>query len=228
MPDLTICIDESGDPGSSSRSGKFLSVGCAIVRSDRFMVENESIRRFLNKTNGRIRGQKNKIDEFRFSANKADTKNKFMKFIANMDVDIMAFYAEKGLIDLEILREPTTFYKKTLAYAITHAIGEYCLPDSHVSVKLIIDQSFRGTRTAELEGYYREEINRYAAGLRGGKSCDVTVLHANSKAVKMIQVADYVVGSVQRKLKLGDSGFFDMLGERIKRFEKIDDGKIDW
>lgn len=192
------------------------------------MVEDRNIKRVLKKTNYRIKNPRKKLPEFKFSKDTLDTKNRFLKLIKNMNVDMGVLCIDKYSINIELQNKSESIYKKIIVKTVIDAIKNHYDSQHCCSIKIIIDKSLQNPDIVKFNQYCEEKIRSYMANSHT-VDCKVTINHVDSKIVKMIQVTDYLAGSIQRKFERNDSRFFDIIKVKIKHFRKIDENnRIDW
>jgi len=179
---MLVFIDESGDAGFKLEKGssEIFIVACVIF-DDELEAEKTSI-----KIKELFRELK-KSDRFEFKFNKCSKKLrlKFLKAITNSDFRFRAIVMRKKLIKSpELRKKKDSFYKYTLKMVLKHHGGTI------KNAKIRIDGS--GDRT------FRRELTTYLKNNIPEKTVK-NIRMVDSKQNKLIQLADMVAGSINKK-----------------------------
>lgn len=207
--------DESGHFSFSAKASRFFSIGYACTYKQPF-VKEEVVTRALRKINQR-RSNRRKISEFKFTHDSVDTKNKFLTVIKNMNIDLGVICIEKKPIENKFENKGELFYKSSIINVITTVMTSYFSEqDSSNSIEFVLDKRLPKSRIEKFDQYCKKKACEYMSNLHSQINYDISIRHENSRTVKMIQVADYVAGSVQLKFERKNSQFYDMLRPMIK------------
>lgn len=231
MPHVSVYVDESGDLGFSSKSTEFFSIGYVFTYNRFPTAENKVIKHTLNKINKKRKNKKRKLREFKFSNDSTITKNKFLNKIKDMDISVGAICISKDSVKETLAKDPARLYRYVIGDTIiTHLVQDYfARHDPYNSIKFVIDRS--------LSESDRNEFNKYCEDKTSFRSWEqdrridykISISHESSESVRMLQVADYIAGSIQRKFERNDSQFYDLIKHKIKYTEQWDHySKINW
>lgn len=209
-------VDESGHPNFAEKASRFFSIGCVCVQDQHFIKEEEIVARFLRKTSRKSANGK-EIPEFKFSHDSLNVKNKFLAVIKNMNADLGAVCIEKKSVVNLFKNKDELFYRTLVIELITAVMKDhFSKHDSSNSIKLTLDKRLSKPGIKEFNQYCKKEIAKYMLKFNSQIDYNLSIKHENSQTVKMIQVADYVVGAVQLKFEGEDSQFYDKLIHMIK------------
>ena len=226
MTYVLVYIDEAGDLGFSSKSSEFFTMGYVFTVNKLTTKENKQVKRLLNNINTSIRNHNKKILEFKFSDNTDNIKRKVMKTIQKLDVCIGIICISKDSVKAE-LRNSQMFYRHVLVEKIfTSLINRYMkIQDSDNNIEIILDQSLYDDEIKSFDKYAIEQIRK----IDSMTNICIKITHEDSRNISMLQVADYVASSTQRKITHDDSIYFDMISNKINHREKLDkNNKINW
>jgi len=231
MPSVSIYVDESGDLGFKHSSSKFFTIGYVFTKNRYPMAENTKIKRALKNVNTRIKNKKRKLSEFKFSSDSKITRKKFLSKIKSMDVIIGVICISKDSVKKELKKDPGRLYRYVIGDTIITklVIDYFTRHDPYNSIRFVIDRSLSDSGRKEFNKYCEEKTSFRSWEQDKNIDFRITILHQDSKAVPMLQVADYVAGAVQRKFDRGDSSYYDIIQNKIKYTTKWDyNNKISW
>jgi len=231
LPFVSVYVDESGDLGFGDGASSFFTIGYAFSYNRHPFAENSIVKRTLKKINDGTKKKKRKIPEFKFSADSEKTKCRFLCKIQEMNLIMSAFCISKDSVKNELKSDQGRLYRYLVVDTIiTHLVNDYFKPhDPYNSIRLIIDRSLSKQKRKDFDKYCDEKTSFRSWEQDKNMDYKVTVIHEDSKAVPMLQVADYIAGLVQRKFQMNDSTFYDLLSNKIRYKEQWDQfGKIIW
>ena len=211
MTYVLVYIDEAGDLGFSSKSSEFFTMGYVFTVNKLTTNENKQVKRLLNNINTSIRNHNKKILEFKFSVNTDNIKRKVMKTIQKLDVCIGIICISKDSVKAE-LRNSKMFYRHVLVEKIfTSLINRYMkTQDSDNNIEIILDKSLYEDGIKSFDKYAIEKIRK----IDSMTNICIKITHEDSRKIPMLQVADYVASSTQRKITHDDSIYFDMISNK--------------
>jgi len=228
---VSIYIDESGDLGFSSQSSEFFSIGYAFTYNRFPTAENKIIKHTLNKINKKRKNKKRKLKEFKFSNDSTVTKNKFLNKIKDMNIILGMICISKDSVKETLKKDPARLYRFVIGDTIlTQLVRDYFTRhDPYNSIRFVIDRSLSESGRKEFNKYCEEKTSFRSWEQDRRIDYNISIIHEDSEAVRMLQVADYVAGSIQRKFERNDSQFYDLIKHKIKYREKWDHfNKINW
>ena len=226
MTYVLVYIDEAGDLGFSSKSSEFFTIGYVFTVNKLTTKENKQVKKLLNNINTSIRNHNKKILEFKFSVNTDNIKRKVMKTIQKLDVCIGIICISKDSVKTD-LRNSQMFYRHVLVEKIfTLLINRYMkTQDSDNNIEIILDKSLYDDEIKSFDKYAIEQIRK----IDSMTNICIKITHEDSRKIPLLQVADYVASSTQRKIIHDDSIYFDMISNKINHREKLDkNNKINW
>lgn len=224
-------VDESGDLGFGNGSSSFFTIGYVFSYNRHPFAENSTVKRTLKKINAGTKQQKRKISEFKFSADSDKTKRKFLCKIQDMNLTMGVFCISKDSVKNELKLDQGRLYRYLVVdKIITHLVNDYFQPnDPYNSIRFVIDRSLSKQKRKDFDQYCDEKTSFRSWEQNRNMDYHVSVIHDDSKAVPMLQVADYIAGLVQRKFQMNDSICYDLISSKIKYKEQWDKyGKIIW
>ena len=231
MPYISVYVDESGDLGFNEKSSKFFTVGYVFTKNRFPLVENEIIKHTLKKVNKKTKKKNKKIDEFKFSNNTDKTKCKFLQTIRKLDIVIGVMCISKDSVKESLKQDISRLYRFSIVDTIiTNLVQDYFHKhDPYNSIRFVIDRS--------LSPHARKLFNEYCEEKASFRSWEkdanidhrISIIHDDSKSVPMLQVADFIAGSVQKKFEREECFFYDAIQDKIKYHKEWDhNGKIKW
>lgn len=231
MPHVSIFVDESGDLGFNSSSSQFFSIGYVFTYNRYPFTENKTIKRTLKNVNTRIKNKKLKLTEFKFSADSTKTRKKFLSKIKLMDIVIGVICISKDSVKEDLKKDPGRLYRFVIGDTIiTQLVNDYFTRhDPYNSIKFVIDRSLSDCGQKEFNKYCEEKTSYRSWEQDRNIDYNISIRHEDSKAIPMLQVADYIAGATQRKFERSDSSFYDVVHNQIKYTKKWDyHDKINW
>ncbi|WP_420546003.1 DUF3800 domain-containing protein [Nitrosopumilus sp.] len=231
MPHISVYVDESGDLGFSEKSSRFFTIGYAFTKDRYPLAENEIIKHALKKLNKKTKNKKNKIEEFKFSNNTIKTKCKFLQVIRDLDVAIGVICISKDSVKESLKQDLGRLYRYSIGNTIiTNLVKDYFFrQDPYNSIRFVIDRSLSPKARTLFNNYCEEKASFRSRQKDTEIDHRITIKHEDSKSVPMLQVADYIAGSVQKKVERGNDIFYNVIKEKINYHEKWDyNEKIQW
>lgn len=194
---LYVYIDESGDLGKYG--SKYFAI-CALA------VKNPlALRRIIKKT--RERKLKKKIKQLpELKANSCDrlTRESVLTKVGKTDCSIVAIVVEKD----NILSHLFTIKNKLYDYLCGILMDRLPLPSHTLSI--IIDKKHTNT-------LMREDFNTYIKNKISikNKNLNIEISHKESFSLNELQVADFVVWSINRKFNVLDDSYYRLIEHKI-------------
>lgn len=196
-----IYIDESGDLGESISSTKHFVMGAIAVDSP------GSLKKIINRVKRDNRKLMHKSHEIK--GNKTDKRiiQKILKKVNNIEYESYAIYLDKQNMD-----KIPNFYKHHELYdEIASKLAEKIKITSPTCI--IVDKS----------KFNQDDINRFnnlfLSKLNNPEDHTISILHADSKNYKGLQIADLISWSVFQKVEHHNSKYIDLV-ETKKIFEE--------
>ena len=231
MPHVSVYVDESGDLGFSEKSSEFFTIGYVFTKNRPPLVENEIIRHTLKRINKKTKNKKNKIDEFKFSNNTDKTKCKFLQKIRTLDIIIGIICISKDSVKESLKQDLNRLYRYSIVDTIiTNLVQDYFHKhDPYNSIRFVIDRSLSPNARKLFNEYCEEKASFRSWEKDANIDYRISITHEDSKTVPMLQVADFIAGSVQKKFQLKDTIFYDLIQDKINYRKKWDyHDKINW
>jgi len=228
---ISVYVDESGDVGFKQKSSEFFTIGY-VFTIDRFPTkENKKIATLLKNINIGIRKHRKKIPEFKFSCNTDRVKQKVLREINKLDVNIGVICISKDSVQSHLKEDSSMFYRYVVVEnVITTLVSKYVKSyDHYTSIRFVIDRSLSKQQIKSFNEYCETKMSIRSHQLSSVLDLRPTILHEDSKTVPMLQVADYVASATQRKITHCDSTYFDIIADKIKHRKTWDwNNKIDF
>jgi hypothetical protein len=185
---MIVFIDDSGDPGFKIDKGSSRTfVFCCVIFDDELDAEKTAV------TIKEFRRKINKSDKFEFKFNKSSKviREKFLQEISNCNFKFRAIVMQKEKIKSEELRSSKeSFYKFTMKMVLQHNAGE--IHDAKIKLDGRGDRVFR----RELLTYLRKHLNSNEQRVINN------IRFVDSKRNVLIQLADMIAGTINRKYQL--------------------------
>ncbi|MCE9651499.1 MAG: DUF3800 domain-containing protein [Nitrosarchaeum sp.] len=158
-------------------------------------------------------------------------KRRFLTKIQEMNVVLGAFCISKDSVKNELKLDQGRLYRYLVVDTIiTHLVNDHFKShDPYNSIRFVIDRSLSKQKRKDFDQYCDDKTSFRSWEQDKNMDYKVVVTHEDSKAVPMLQVADYIAGCVQRKFQMNDSVCYDLIMDKIKYKEQWDKfGKINW
>lgn len=231
MPHVSIYVDESGDVGFNEKSSKFFTVGYVFTINRLPTKESKKIRRLLKNINFGIKKHNRKIPEFKFTSNTEKTRKRFLRQIKKLDVNIGVICISKDSVKQHLKEDSSLFYRYVVIESIISIlVNDYMKTyDDYNSIRFVIDRSLSDNAIKSFNDYCEEKMSFKAHKRDKEMEVRSTILHEDSHVIPMLQVADYIASSTQRKFTLGDPTYYNIISDKIKHHTKWDwNDKINW
>ena len=223
-------VDESGDLGFDIHSSKFFVVSFVMIINTTSTRLEVLIKRALKNINIAKR-RRWLISEFKFSNDSDKTKRKFLKKINSYDVQIGAVAISKDSVKTHLQKEPNLLYNyAVIDFVMKTIVDEYLVTqDPYNRIIFIIDRSLSAKSRKNFNDY-AEEKAKFLTHKRNWKmDVIVSIRHEDSEQEKLLQVADYVSGSIFHKLERNNPVYYEMIQTKIThKFQWDWHGKIVW
>jgi hypothetical protein len=182
---MLIFIDESGDPGLKLKQGasKFFSVALVIFEDHEEALACDK----------KIEGLRQELgwsskSEFHFKMNSDKVRETFLKAVSPYNFFYYGIIMNKKQLYGEGFKDKHSFYKYACSLVFENA------KEKLKSATIIIDQSGSLTFKRQLEKYLKRKMNQYE------KKLIKTVKMQDSNRNNLLQLADYVVGALNRSM----------------------------
>lgn len=223
-------MDESGDLGFKQFSSGFFTIAFVFTINRYPSTENKTVRKTIKDLNSK-RTKRQKIIEFKFTNDSDVTRKRFLNKIKSMDLTIGVITITKDSVIEELKADPARLYRYLVVENIISFLAEeYLKPwDPYNSISFVIDRSLSKSGIREFNKYCEGKLS-YKTKMRDRyMESNITIRHEDSKAVSMLQVSDYIAGSVQRKFEHDNSEYYEIIKSKIKYFREWDwKDKIEW
>lgn len=230
VPVAHIFMDESGDLGFSEKSRQTYVIGYVIMTTATPHYIRHKSCRLLQNINKRL-SEKCKISEFKFSNDSSETRVKFLELIRSLNLDLGAIVVRKDSVKSDLKERPNILYNYlAVKYVVPIAFKKYLKPLMPINrIKFKIDRSLSKADRELFNQYYDNTVSslRWKEGFRDDVMAEIE--HENSMNDVCLQIADYVAGSVNRKMERGDPTFYDIIQKQIKYRDQWDWNKnVSW
>jgi len=230
LPVANVFMDEAGDLGFSFRSSQSYVIGYVITTSHTPHFIRNKCCRLLRKVNSRLKNNK-KISEFKFSVDSDYTRLKFCNLISSLGIDAGVIAIRKDSVKDGLKTEPNILYNYlTVHHVVPVIIRNYLKSTMPVNrIRFKIDKSLSRVNQDKFNYYFENEISfiRRREGFKADVLAEID--HENSHNDVCLQIADYIAGSVFRRIEHLDSKFYDIIKNKIKYREKWDwNEKFTW
>ena len=178
-----------------------------------------------------MKKSKNKIVEFKFSSNTDKVKCRFLQKIRELDIIIGVICISKDSVKEGLKHDLSRLYRYSVVDTIiTILVRDYFQRnDPYNSIRFVIDRSLSPHARKQFNEYCEQKVSFRAYEKDSEIDHMVSISHEDSRSVPMLQVADFIAGSVQRKFEKEDSTFYDLIQDKINYHEKWDyHDKITW
>ena len=190
---MLVFVDESGDPGMSGRGGatEHFVVGLVLFE-DHDQAENADRRiNLLRPELGLAPGF-----EFGFHRCRPDVRRHFLTQMLPYRWFYLAIAINKAKLWSPTFASPAAFYNYS-----TSLVFENAKPHLRQAI-VVIDASRGKTFRAELSRYLKRKIDRSGTLIK-------KIKHQDSARNNLLQLADMVVGSVGRSMRVGKKDRWD-------------------
>ncbi len=191
--------DETGDVGSAPSSSRYLIVAVILTRCPR------SLRRATVQTRKHLRKKLKNIPELKAKRAPLEVTARFLRYIAKLDVEIVAIILDKRSIWVGPDTEDR--YRLVCAEAIRHCF------ERHSWLKLILDRRY--TNIALREKLEEAIMNRAFSTLGEGERRIISIEHSDSATEKGIQAADAVAWSLGQKYERCEDELYRIIQDKI-------------
>jgi len=225
-----VFVDESGDLGFDKHSSKFFVVSFVMVINTPSTRLEVLIKRALKNINI-TKKHRWSISEFKFSKDTDKTKRKFLKKINSYNVKIGAVAISKDSVKQHLQREPSLLYNYLVVdFLMRTIVDEYLVTsDPYNRIIFIIDRSLSAKNRRHFNEYAEEKAKFLTNQRNWNMDVIVTIRHEDSEREKLLQVADYVAGSIFHKLERNNPAYYEIIKEKIThKFQWDYHGKIIW
>jgi signal recognition particle GTPase len=223
-------MDEAGDLGFKSTSSCCCVIAYVIVPSATpHYIRNKSCR-LLHKLNQKLQANR-KISEFKFSRDYEETRIKFLKLIDSFGLDAGVVVVRKDSVKRDLQDYPVILYNYLAVNYVVPIIVENYLKSTYPTnrIKFKIDRSLSKSDRAKFNEYFDEKISwiKRQQGFKNDIFAEIE--HENSQNDVCLQIADYIAGSIFRKVEHNDPQYYELVKNRIKFKQKWDwNEKITW
>ncbi|MBI2184978.1 MAG: DUF3800 domain-containing protein [Thaumarchaeota archaeon] len=215
---LSLYVDESGDLGFSSKATPYFVVVYVITNSPFYLITKM---RRLKKHTKEV-GWKG-VQEFKFNHDSEKLKRLVINSIMPLDFEAGCVAVDKKHVKPELREQPNVLYNYlTINYMITDVLANYS-PDE---LLFYFDRRYSAERIKDFNKYLNDKLTWMASVRLEKNKPKYSAQHVNSEGMPILQIADYIAGSVSRKLRNLPNSHYSLLGSKIRY--KHNWGKIDW
>ena len=215
MTDLSIYVDEAGDLGLNNKSSRFFILGYLFMPTRHTRYKTQQVKRLLYNINSRIKQHRNRLSEFKFSTNKKTTRIRVLHSISQLNMDLGIVCINKDAVRTYLEHDPRTFYNQTIVKNVLIPLADKYAKDRSNNLKIIMDKSMYDSQILIFNEYCKERILSRIRDTNPRKNIDVIIAHEDSQRIPLLQIADYVAGVTQRKIRYGDPKYYDIISDRI-------------
>lgn len=211
-------LDESGDIGFSKGSSKYFVVACVFTDNPHYLTTK------MARLKKRIReaGWKG-IQEFKFAQDHDKVKCKVVNEIASLNFEASCIAVDKSSVTAGLRNNPNVLYNYlTVHYPVTDIIANY----SPHKITFCVDRRYSKEKIEEFDKYVKQKIIWKANAEYGIEVDDFCVEHATSEGTLILQIGDYLAGSVYKKIRGLPDSYYDVLKPKIKYRHEW--GQITW
>lgn len=203
---MYIYLDESGDTGFKFKQGSTIYFVVALLLVDDLLPLHQAVNDLRDALG------KPQSYEFKFSSTGHDNRIAFFNAIKRYPFCVQALVARKPPLTSERLHSKECFYDYITKMALRSNLDAIC------DRTLVIDRRFKDKAPqARLSTYLRHELNSLGSSARPPTLRDV--VYHDSGEDNLLQVADMVVGAINRTYKEGDGQYQHLFRRRIEQIE---------
>ena len=230
MTDCFLYLDEAGDFACGKDASEFATVGIVYVIDRDPKQEEIRMKRLLNRINAGIRQPNKKIPEFRFSSNTDKIKEKALRGMSELDINLGIMGISKDSVAVALQNDSKLLYRHSLAESIGQLVDRH-MNNGKTRNKLCItiDKSLFKREITPFNRSLKDSLLSRIRNANPVTSVDIMIRHEDSEKIPMLQVADYVASATYRKIARGNSAYYNMISSKIKYRTKWDrNSKINW
>lgn len=203
---MYIYLDESGDTGFKFRQGSTIYFVIALLLVDNALPIHQAVHDI------RVTLGKPDSYEFKFSSAGHDERVTFLNAIKHYPLCIRALVAHKPPLTSQSLHKRENFYDYIAKVALRDNLDSIC------GRTLVIDRKFKDKAPQNrLATYLRRELNTLDS--QSNKPILKDVVYHDSREDNLLQVADMVVGAINRTYKERDDQYQRLLRRSIQHIQ---------
>lgn len=208
MSKQLVFIDDSGDPGFKvgSSSSTFVMASAIFIDSESAQLVNDAISQYR-----RLLGWKDS-HEFKFRTTAKSIKLEFLRIVSRYDFDIYAVYVDKAKYpNMFKLADNDKLYNWSTKELLT------IMPLENAAVRM--DGKYTKQYKLRVKTYIRRELN----SRENEKVADFDT--SDSRRDNLIQLADIIVGSINRSLqkdKTDSNEYINIIRKKIIKLKPLD------
>ncbi len=211
-----VYIDESGDLGFTPKGSRyFIITGIKIDNEQTNLMFKRIPRRIRQKV---LKKKEKKLGELKFSNCSTLIRERFLKRIAELSIDIYAVIIEKRLTSASLQNNLPVLYNYLLKILLEKPLS---MINRKERLRICLDKAMSSAQRENFETYVKTEFLSLFQRLP-----EVTISHELSEQNECLQVTDFVCGAFGYKYNTarlsGDcSRYTEIIKEKV-RVEKTD------
>ncbi|MFN3654244.1 MAG: DUF3800 domain-containing protein [Candidatus Nitrosotenuis sp.] len=230
MPHINIFVDESGNLGFTNNSTKIFVVSYVIVINSLPNVIETKIKRLQKSINTHSKPRK-KINEFKFSKDSHETKQRFLRLIKTFNVKTGIVVIYKDSVKSTLKSDPCYLYNYlAVNYVISNVVNNHLVRiDPYNRIIYTIDRSMSSKAQRGFNDYCEQKIDYLKNQIDRNMNVSLKIDHANSVLNPALQIADYIAGATYAKYEYGNSQYYDEIKNILTYKDKWDwKNRINW
>lgn len=210
---MNIYIDESGDLGSSKKSGNFFIIAIVSVTDPR-QIEIWMRRIKSRKLNKKER----KANEIKAVSASKEFKKYFYEHLTNLGLKVNFIITKKSKIPTRLKKEQGLIYLHMIKKGVANLIKK----GNHL-ILITIDRRHFQKLTKEA---FNTALKEFLM-INCGSSNSIKIHHIDSSTNNILQFVDFIVYAAGRKYNAGDSKWYNYLKKFVLKEEilKLPDNK---
>lgn len=210
---MNIYVDESGDLGSSKKSGNFFIIGIVSV------TEPKQIETWMRRIKSRkLKRKERKANEIKAVSASEEFKKYFYQHLANLSFKVNFIVIKKSKIPTRLKKEQGLIY----LYTIKRGVASFIKKDNYPILITIDRRHFQKLTKEAFNTALKEFLIIYC-----NSSNLIKIHHVDSATNNILQFIDFIVYAAGRKYNADDSKWYNYLKKFVLKEEilKLPDKK---
>jgi hypothetical protein len=224
MAGINAFIDEAGDFGFKKTSSKYFVVSYVVLEENLIEQFESEIGRTLAEVN---RTMRKKISEFKFSKDDETRRKIFLDKINSLGIIAGVVAIKKEAIPAQLRKKTKDLYNLVLTeHPLVTIAKEYFHNEKNVNkIIFVFDRFLSKKRRITFNTYLGKRTNSLASQMN--LKIVLRVRHEDSEKNNILQMADYVAGTVSYWLETGNDSYYKMIQKSLMRVDILNEKK-DW